>query len=88
MWIQRQKTKESNFPPDCMCGLINQMKFEKIINENEHYKLKRYLRFNAPDFLYRIMRPPNVDIDNFHWWKRGEWEPREKWIQEQINKLS
>lgn len=85
---EREQNKKTFFPSECMCQLINHMKWSLSISFDEYAALKAYLSDNAPDFIKKVQKPPGVSINDFHWWERGDWTPRIKCIQEQITLLS
>ena len=62
-----------------LCKLAADLEFLGIITEKEYFLIWEYLVKNLPENPYRIGSP--------YRWKPCQWEPREKWLLEQIEKL-
>ncbi len=59
-----------------MCGWLIVLNLRKVINHNEYFLLRNYLRKNKPK-----------DLGQDFWWEIGKTQPRIDWINEQIEKL-
>lgn len=60
-----------------LCGMTTRMEINNIITTDEDENLNAYIKINAPN---RLSTSYN--------WDYGEWEPRLKWINEQIELLT
>ena len=65
-----------------LCRLLAYIEYLGIITEYEFYSVSNYLSQNFPKNGYMIGL-----IESNYKWMPGKWEPREKWLLEQIEKL-
>jgi hypothetical protein len=59
-----------------LCLMTLKLRYDGIINENEETKIDNYINRNSSKIEGTEYR-----------WLEGEWEPRLKWLNEQIAKL-
>jgi hypothetical protein len=67
-----------------LCGLVNKLQYIDVINEPEAYLLYGNImrpKFYSKHYSYKSR-------DNSYYWPKGMWEPRKKWLDAQIKKLS
>ena len=65
-----------------LCNMIFYFEAIGIIDCSDYWILKRYFKENFPKNGYMIGL-----IESNYKWMPGNWEPREKWLLEQIEKL-
>jgi hypothetical protein len=68
-----------------LCGFIVHLRTSEIITRGEFNILDEFITNNRP-------QPDSPHYDNFrkydgYFWKRGLWEPRKRWLKDQIKSL-
>lgn len=63
-----------------LCVLAYNLWYNKIISKKEYLYIKEYLYSSNVITLRKL-------FGYSHFWKCGEWEPREKWLKSKIKKL-
>lgn len=68
-----------------LCHWVNKLYFiDGKISVWELYQLEIYIDKNKPMFTWYSL----TGKSNAYWWKRGDIEPRIKWIKKHIKKLN
>lgn len=62
-----------------LCGLIAYLKYNIIITYKEAEILNKFIKEHPTDYY--------IDSQSNFYFPRYEWEPREKWLDEWIEKL-
>jgi len=65
-----------------LCQLVADLEFLGMITQKEYFLIWEYLVKNLPKTFYTT-----AFTESGYRWKPGKWEPREKWLLEQIEKL-
>jgi len=71
-------------PISGLCSLATYLKHNEVIKYKECLLIKNYIKLNEP-FLSKIKNIKDViDGANHYFWKRGDKEPRRKWLNQHI----
>jgi len=68
-----------------LCGMKVRLRFSDIISVAEFRTLNRYFKLNLPKKKFTDPYYPEEEPE--YCFPYGEWEPRKKWLNEQIEKL-
>ena len=76
--------ENKQFFKDGLCVWSESMYFKKIITPFEYRRLMDYIDSNKPTFFEN----PRYYFSMSYYWKRGNINPRLKWIEKHIKKLA
>jgi hypothetical protein len=68
-----------------LCGFVNYLKYSETITFDEYISLIDFITENKPKF-----DSPHYATNQKHmgyFWKEGQWNPRKKWLEEQIKNI-